>query len=430
MIRKPMLPGILMAVLIFGTTFLAVFRSGIERDRAELNGLYDNTHVTMELIGASEAEPMYLRPHKELLVKAMPEVIDTLVVMKCPYVLGTQAEALRQVAELLDTATSTQEVYDENGELIDEIVEVEDLMALNSIHMETDMLYATNDPAWLEEYWQMTISWAEGWDAESFVTQGDVYPCLVRQELMDAEGIALGQTITITPAIREGEVEPLAPNLQFVAVGSYRDVEGMTDLRSLILPEYCFLNGPEVMYQADMSNEFLHYVNYVINLDPAYNREYNRIQDQVKQILYDIEGRYTILTNANAMQNAARPLERKLELQSALVLPLGALFAVAAVVAAVLLCLSFETEIFLRLLWGESRSGVLLRLLGTVAVWLAVCAGASVLAAGAVAGRDWLAWAVRYGGTEAALCVLAGGVPMARACGRNLVKSYQSKEGE
>ena len=69
-------------------------------------------------------------------------------------------------------------------------------------------------------------------------------------------------------------------------------------------------------------------------------------------------------------------------------------------------------------------------LLGAVGLWLVICIAASVAAASLTAGANWLRWAAKYSTMTAVGCLLGCGIPLARACGANLVKSYQSREGE
>ena len=101
-----------------------------------------------------------------------------------------------------------------------------------------------------------------------------------------------------------------------------------------------------------------------------------------------------------------------------------------AFVSAVLLGLNMDTEVFLRLMWGEKRAAVFAALLGAVGLWLLVCIAASVAAAYLTAGAHWLPWAAKYSAMTAIGCLMGCGIPLGCACGRNLVKSYQSREGE
>ena len=141
-------------------------------------------------------------------------------------------------------------------------------------------------------------------------------------------------------------------------------------------------------------------------------------------------GAFSFATNARSIENAARPLIQKLQMQELLVLPLCVLLMLAAFVAAVLLGMSFDTEVFLRLMWGEKRARVFAALLTVVGLWLVICIAASVTTATLAAGSDWLRWAAKYSSMTAVGCLLGCGIPLARACGANLVKSYQSREGE
>ena len=172
-----------------------------------------------------------------------------------------------------------------------------------------------------------------------------------------------------------------------------------------------------------------YYRAYAMRLDPAFNREYDRVEEELQKILYDM-GAFSFATNARSIENAARPLIQKLQMQELLVLPLCVLLMLSAFIAAVLLGLSMDTEVFLRLMWGEKRAGVFATLLGAVGLWLIVCIATSIASAYLTAGAYWLPWAAKYSGMTAIGCLMGCGIPLGRACGRNLVKSYQSREGE
>lgn len=51
MTRKPMLALILLAVMVFGTAFLAFFRADIAAGWEQVDRLYADTRITVEQIG-------------------------------------------------------------------------------------------------------------------------------------------------------------------------------------------------------------------------------------------------------------------------------------------------------------------------------------------------------------------------------------------
>ena len=213
-----------------------------------------------------------------------------------------------------------------------------------------------------------------------------------------------------------------------LVVGVYEDGLGRTKEGSLVVPQESFLGEPKLFYYSDMMYR-CYYRTYLMALNPEYNREYDRIQQRLEEILYDLKG-YSFDTNAKALENAARPLTQKLQMQELLVMPLSLLFMGAAAVIGVLLGMSMGTEVFLRLMWGEKRLKVFASLGGTVCLWLVAAVAAACAAGGITAGMAFTAWAARYSAATAVVCALSFGIPLAKACSSNLVKFYQSREGE
>ena len=216
--------------------------------------------------------------------------------------------------------------------------------------------------------------------------------------------------------------------MELPIIGTYDENFDRTGTLDLLVPEESFLNGPKLLYSGEMMYR-CYYRAYAMRLDPAFNREYDRVEDELGKILYDM-GAFSFATNARSIENAARPLIQKLQMQELLVLPLCVMLMLAAFVAAVLLGLSMDIEVFLRLMWGEKRAAVFAALLGAVGLWLLICIAASSAAAYLTAGAHWLSWAAKYSGMTAIGCLMGCGIPLGRACGRNLVKFYQSREGE
>lgn len=398
MIRKPMLALLLLAVMVFGTAFLAFFQADIAAGWEQVDRLYDESKVTVELVPDAGWGNLQMKTHKSILIEAMPEVAETLSVMECYYVLRG-AEPLPE-PEL-------------DGE---------------TIVTQTDTIHGTNNLAWLTEYWDLSIQWHGGWGVENFrVTDGTV-PCLVRRELLDAAGVEPGGVITVIPTPWWGSVSNQAPTFALTVAGVYEESIGRTGEGDILVPEESFLGEPKLLYNGDMMYR-CYYRAYALRLNPGYNRDYDRVETELEGILYDLSG-YSFATNARALENAARPLTQKLQMQELLVLPLCLLLMLAAVVAAVLLGMGFEMEVFLRLMWGEKRVVVFARLGGVVCLWLMVCVAAACATSGLTAGGEWAAWGASYSAATAFACLLGCAVPLLRSCGSNLVRSYQSREGE
>lgn len=406
MIRKPMLPLILLALTVFSTAFLAYFRADIAAGWAQVDSLYNDTQITVELVPDTGWSEIQMKTHKDIMISGMEEIKETLSVLECYYVLR-DGTPLPQPEQPEDDSTYVSEY-----------------VPISGVHS----IRGTNNLPWLTEYWDLSVEWMDGKSMEDFCVVDDSAPCLVRQELLEETGLSLGDTITVSPTPYSDQIHYLAPEIRLTILGTYTEAFDRTGEMDLLVPEESFLNGPKLLYSGEMMYR-CYYRAYAMRLNPAYNREYDRVEDELEKMLYDM-GSYSFATNARAIENAARPLIQKLQMQELLVLPLSLLLLAAAVVAAVLLGLGFDTEVFLRLMWGEKRSAVFFRLTGAVLGWLVFC-GMTACAAGALtAGMDWLSWSAGFSGICAALCLAGCALPLSRACGRNLVRSYQSREGD
>lgn len=407
MIRKPMLAMILLAVMVFGTAFLTFFRADIAAGWEQVERLYRDTRITVELVPEAGWDEIQMKTHKDIMIQAMPEVAETMSVLECYYVL-------RDGSPL---PVPVQPELEEGVEYVQEYVPAD-----------THTIRGTNNLPWLTEYWDLTIEWMEGRTIDDFRVEEGVAPCLIRRELLESAGLELGGTITVSPSPFSQEVHYLAPQIPLTIVGTYTEPFGHTAEKDLLVPEESFLHEPKLLYFADLMYR-CYYRAYALRLDPAYNREYDRVEEELEQILYDLSA-YSFATNARAIENAARPLIQKLQMQELLVLPLCLILMLAAVAAAVLLGLGMDTEVFLRLMWGEKRGRVFAALSGVVLLWLTVCAAAGCAAAYLTAGAGWVSWAAKYSGVTALGCLIGCAVTLGRSCSSNLVRSYQSREGD
>ena len=408
MVRRPMLPLILLAVMVFSTAFLSFFRADIAAGWEQVDRLYDDARITIELIPEYGWDEIQMKTHKDVMISGMDEISQTLTMQECYYVLRDGTPLPEPVQP------EPQEGYEYEP--------------VTTVSAETHTIRGTNDLPWLMQYWDISVEWMDGSSADDFCVTGDSAPCLVREALLEQTGLTLGDTLSVSPTPWAGEIHHQAPTFELTIIGTYEEDFDRTGRLDLLVPEESFLNGPKLFWNGDMMYR-CYYRAYAMRVDPAFNREYDRIEDELEQILYDLSA-YSFATNARSIENAARPLIQKLQMQELLVLPLGILLLAAAVVAAVLLGLSFDTEVFLRLMLGEHRGKVFAVLTGLIGSWLAVCVGISCAAAYLTAGAEWLRWAAVYSGITTLCALLGSAIPLIRSCGGNLVKSYQSREGE
>lgn len=406
MIRKPMYAMILLAVMVFGTAFLSFFRSDIAAGWEQVNRLYDDARITIELVPDTGWSEIQMKSHKDIIISGMEEIRETLSVIECSYVLRD------------GTPLPQPEPPQVGLSYVSEYVPITDVHSIRG----------TNNLPWLTDYWDLEIEWMDGKSLVDFTVTDNEAPCLVRRELLEETGLKLGDKLTISPTPYYDLIHYLAPEMELTIIGTYDENFNRTGTLDLLVPEESFLNGPKLLYSGEMMYR-CYYRAYAMRLDPAFNREYDRVEEELQKILYDM-GAFSFATNARSIENAARPLIQKLQMQELLVLPLCVLLMLSAFIAAVLLGLSMDTEVFLRLMWGEKRTRVFAALLCAVGLWLLICIAASSAAAYLTAGAHWLLWAAKYSGMTAIGCLMGCGIPLGRACTANLVRSYQSREGE
>ena len=395
-LRKPMLPLILLAILVFGTAFLSFFRSDIDAGWRYVDDLYQNTQIEVELVSDGGGY-LQMPTHKDIIFSGMPEVLETYTLIQCPYVLRD------------GTPLPTDDEKDSKAP-------------------QRNMIHGTNNIGWFTEYWQMNVAWESGYGKENFRVMDGVIPCLVKQELLDTANLQTGDTVYISPTNYDYAIIDNAPQFEMLIVGTYTEPIGRTGGLDMIAPEECFMGEPKLLYGPDLLTHCF-YRAYALKINPDYNREYDRIEDELDGFLYDLDG-FSFVTNADALEKAARPLIQKLQMQELLVTPLCLLLCAAAVIVAVLLGMGMNLEVFLRLMWGEKRVLVFMSLGGVVFLLLALSVilawGCSIL----TAGSEWALWGVKYASVAAGVSLAGFAVPLMRACTSNLIKSYQSREAE
>lgn len=381
LLRRPVLPALFLALVLFAACFLGVFQKGIQQNRTQLAGLYDNTVLSIELLPAVDSDGKLQFPtHKGGYLDELPQVSATLRVMECNARVGE---------------TQTR-------------------------------VYGTNDYAWFARYGSLSLTLLDGWDG-SFRQSDWGIPCLVGSALAETLGLTLGGEVSILPVDSLGSYSDSAPLVPLRVVGILSDPSYTLDT-GIVVPEEIFLYGPRLLYNSNMMYDCF-YRTFVLELDPAYNRAYAETEAAVEAILYDTSA-YEISSNYRTLRRAVGPLERKLAIQEQLVLPLAALFAAAAVICAVLLARSFRQELFLRRIWGEKKHAVLLRLLGILLLFFSACGIAAVCATVLAAGTSQRAFALKFTGAACLLSFGAAALNLGRASGKNLVEAYQTKEGE
>lgn len=380
--RKPQLPLLLLVVFLFSGVFLTFFQEGIRKDKAQVEALYDNSLLTIEITPGVESGGMLrLQTHKATYLEAIEQVSDTLHVMQCDALVG-------------DTQVC---------------------------------VYGTNDPLWLARYQNLDTRLWEQWDWDAFSQTGDVIPCILGEELAGSLSAELGNTLSIIPVDSWGNYTASAPTVTLTVAGFYRDPT-QAATTGILVPEEIFLYGPKLLYNSNMMSDCF-YRTFVLNLDPACNRDYETAEAAIEEVLSNAK-QFDLVSNFRTLRRAVGPLERKLAVQEKLVLPLAALFAIAGMVCGVFLARSLDLELFLRLVWGEKRLAVFAKLTGGVLLWLLLCALAAFGTCALVTQGSLLIWSGQYIAWLLALCGASVALPIGAGCRKNLVQLYQSKEGE
>lgn len=388
-IRNPRLPALLLALVIFGTCFMTWFQKSIRDNLQQVDRLYETTQLVFQVLPGEEAtSELRINLHKGSRINDLEEVTEYMGMIRCQYSLR----------------------------------EPESRPALSTV-------CGTDNLPLFREANGLTISFGEVWSEENFLGPWEPgVPCLMEEELCQELALNAGDTFVIAPT--NDTSDPYwAPSLTMVLAGTYADPDASLDAGGLIVPEAIFLADPDTPHLLCNSNMMYScfYRQFCFLIDPSYNREYQRIQDEAEAILAD-EGKYTVHTNARTLKEAVEPIERKLRLQQMLVTPLAVLLTLACAVGALLLALSLRTEIFLRLMWGEARAAVFGRTVGRILAFLALCALSALALVWLMAGKDWLSWACSYTGMTVGTCVCLSLPALLGSCGKNLVKFYQSRE--
>ena len=387
-LRKPLLPLLLVLVLLFGVCFMTLFSKGIADDRQQVENLYLNTKLIFQVLpGENSTTALQLDTHTGGKILDLDAVDISCTRMECLYSLRAP-QSIGGIAKA----------------------------------------YGTNNPQWLGEDRDISISYGQGWDDQRFLRQdGFPVPCIMESEFCDQLGLQTGDTFIIAGTYEE-ELDPAkAPDLTMVLAGEFTDVKGKMGKMTLIVPEWIFLAKPGLLFNSNMMYDCF-YRSFSFQLESSYNKEYKQVQDQVEEILKN-SSKFTVYSNARVQEQSVRPIERRLQIQQMLVVPLGILFCIAAAVLSVLIGLSLRSEIFLRFMWGEKRGLVFWKMLlsiGCVIMIGGICLVPLIIC---LAGMEWLFWASGYYFMCMLISMVCGCVPLLVTCMQNLVALYQTREG-
>lgn len=386
--RRPLLPVLLMIFLAGSVCCLTLFENNIQRNRQTVDELYESMQLRYRVLpgNASSGGELNLTYYTAEDIEDMAEVASGYGVMESEYSLRMP----------------------------------ENVPGLS-------VVYGTEVPDWFAGERALTITYAEGWDGTAFQSDAESgeIPCIMDVSLQEMLGLEPGQTFSVA-GYRAGENDSNAPAVSMVLAGVF--VNGSVEPMSLIVPEWLFLQEGQLLHSLRMREMGLRYTEFWFELKPEYNRYFDQIEDQVKEIL-DKKGNYLLYGNTRELTNAVRPLERKGEFQQKLVLPMEAAFCVIVILTDLLYALSLREEIFLRLLWGEKRGRILFKnficlcmpdILGGVPGL-----GIAMLLPG---GRGRMAQLCAYMGVCVFSGIAAAMIVVLCTCKANLIRLYQQRE--
>ena len=382
-LRSPLLPVLLILVLIAGTCFMALFQKGMDDDRLHIEEIYNNTQIKINVLpDERDGSILRMNTHRGDQAITLPEVSSSYYLMRCDCTL-VDAEFYFPYA----TA------------------------------------YGTNNPDALAVDQNCVITYGDGWDAQRVMTysEDEIPGCIMSETLAKSLELSFNDTFVITGGTGDAD----APNVTLTLAGMYSGNQTTLDLFGLVVSKAVFLTDPKLLHNSTMMYDCF-YRAYQLEVDPAYNGDIDAVIERVEKALID---KYTIQTNARTMRQAVRPIERKLQVQAFLELPLALTFCAAAAVLAALLAMNCKREAFLRFLHGERRFPVFFKLFGSILLVLLLGALLATGVSLAITGIAYLSTALKQICGTIALSIPVAGFLLGIYCCRNLVKLYQGQEG-
>ena len=388
-LRKPLFPFVSLGLLVFSICFMTLFQQSILDNQAAVDDMYNNVRLTFQVLpGASANGELKLRNKTVTKLQEIEAITDYFYYIECPY-------SLRYPIQLANYAN----------------------------------IYGTNDLSFFAEERGIKITLGSGWTEDAIIRpgEGSSIPCVLEINLASVLGVDIGDTFVIAPNADE-EVDPeTAPSMEMVVAGTFEDEEGFVDLYSIITSDASFWSSPGFLYNGRMMEAFCYYRTFHFLTDSVYNRDFQLIKDEINTVL-EKDGDFILYSNVRILEQAVRPIEQKIRIQQMLVAPLSILLCIAAAVMSMLLCAGFSNEVFLRLLWGEKRIIVWLKMTGSMILMMVIEGFAALGLVWLICGNNWINWAVRYLIFIAAACLVAISIQQTVFCTKNMVVFYQSKE--
>lgn len=386
-LRKPLLPILMLAIMIFEVCMLGSLAKGIERDIQQVEELYDTTKITFDVLpGLNSGGNLLFRMHEGERIERLDFFERNFFYIECPY-------TLRAPKEILDAG----------------------------------WLFGTNDLDWFINDWDLSVSLMDSFNAETDWHGSETeIPCVVDINFAKEHNLKAGDSFTVAPYDGLDFDNPNAPEGYMKIVGTFEsEFSSMTDM-GLITPDNIFLDKPTFFFYWRIMQDHCSYRKYAFSIKPEYNRSFDEVEDLLTETLSDVD--VTLHSDVRLLKKAIRPIEQRLQIQKMLEKPLKIAFMVVNAVLAILFSISLQEEIFLRRLWGEGRLKTFMRMVLSMGV-VVVMAGFLTMVIGVIVlGKAWLMWELEFELTVVLLSMASLCIPALIFVNKNLVNFYQTKE--
>ncbi|MDO4564937.1 MAG: ABC transporter permease [Clostridia bacterium] len=310
--RKPLLPAVYALLLLLGVALTLLFSENMAQNRRTVDEMYENTRIQLRVLPGTSA-PAGL----ELPLSRARAVMDTGLAQNvyternCP-VLTASGDGV--IAFQTAYGVSSSDVFDQNR--------------------------------------QLSVEYGEGYDSAAFDASSDL--CLMESGLAQNYGLAPGDELFIVPCRINFVIEPQAPTLTLTIAGVYESSGNVTFSESVIVPDALFSGREAFLYSDDMERLWQHYTEFAFTLNPEHNRNYVQAQATLQTALGNTTD-FVLYSDSRVLQNAVGPLEQRIQTQSTLLPLLQLALMAGCALLAILLALSRQNDLVIRLVFGERR---------------------------------------------------------------------------
>lgn len=386
--RKPLVSLFFLGLLVFEVIFTGCLKRGIERDMQTIEDMYDNAVITYQALPESLGD-LTLRPHFGDNLERMDEFDKICSYMSCPYTIRKPMQAIN-----------------------------------------VGWMYGTEQLDWFSKN-QMLTYYVDGtavsetkfadWNEHT-----EEVPCIVEDKFLEYAGLAVGDSFVGASYGFHRTDSPNSPDINLHIVGYYTNDDDALEDNSIIVPLRIFLEPPAILFNTSLLESCCMFRQYEVTIKQEYNRQADEIEDKIVQ--YFEKAGVLVHSDSRILKKAVHPIEQRLKIQKALEKPLEIALAVAASLLAVLMAIGIQNDIFLFLLFGESKAKAFLKCMGSLAVIIGVSALVAIAGSLIVLGFGWFKVIALYSAAVVLLCLIAASVPVLFFCNRNLVNFYQTKE--